>query len=164
MAGGGRVRADAGEDGEIPDTSHPEGWLHEQEVSRIRPPPSDSSPPARTHFPGLGRQSLASGRPGATHSPIKWPHGADAKEADEDVKIINREHSPGWHSKKVIPLEVQMPRLKRYSQQPPCHQHKHLEKPQGPLVSNHQMLSEVSRLGEVNKGLPKKKADKLELN
>lgn len=121
MAGDGRVRADAGEDGEIPGTSHPEGRLHEEEVGRICLPPSGSSPPARTHFPSLSRQSLASGWPGAAHSPIKWPHGADTKEADEDVKLINREHSPGWCSKKVIPLEVQMPRLKRYSQQQPRH-------------------------------------------
>lgn len=106
MAGDGRVRADAGEDGEIPGTSHPEGRLQVRkcEVGRICLPTQWLITTCQNSLPSLSRQSLASGWPGAAHSPIKWPHGADAKEADEDVKLINREHSPGWCSKKVIPF------------------------------------------------------------
>lgn len=85
------------------------------------------------------------------------------------LKIINREHRPGWCSKKVIPLKLWKPRLKRYtttaSSNPalPLAAKSTLRGPQGQLVSHHQML-EVSRFGELKKGLPKKKADKLELS
>ena len=85
------------------------------------------------------------------------------------LKIINREHRPGWGSKKVNPLEVRKPRLKRHtttaSSDPALllAAKSTVRGPQGQLVSHHQML-EVSRFGEFKKGLPKKKADKLELS
>lgn len=151
------VRADAGRDGKFQ-------ALHTLRAGcmRKRWAGSVSHPVAHHRLPELTSQpqqtGLASNGLGLPTVPIKWPHGAGIKEADEDVNLSTENIVLVTVVAKGYPLgdADAETTIQPTATPPPCRTST-WRSPRGPLVSNHQMSSEVSRLGGFNKGSSKNK-------